>query len=101
MMDLQSLLDEIRENLRDKENRGKVADYIPELAKADIRKFGIAIATTGGEVFGSGYRTIFDPEHLQDFHTDAGSGQTWRLALESRWPRTLGVRVQLNRSAGV
>lgn len=30
---------------------GKVADYIPELAKADRRWFGIAIATTDGQVF--------------------------------------------------
>lgn len=30
---------------------GKVADYIPELARADRRWFGIAIATTEGQVF--------------------------------------------------
>ncbi len=29
-------------------DEGKVADYIPELAKADRRWFGIAIATTDG-----------------------------------------------------
>ncbi len=32
-------------------DEGKVADYIPELAKADRRWFGIAIATTDGQVF--------------------------------------------------
>ena len=30
---------------------GKVADYIPELAKAQRRWFGIAVATTDGRVF--------------------------------------------------
>lgn len=30
---------------------GKVADYIPELAKADPKWFGLAIATTDGQVF--------------------------------------------------
>lgn len=30
---------------------GKVADYIPELSKADPRKFGIAIATVDGHVY--------------------------------------------------
>jgi len=30
---------------------GKVADYIPELAKADPRRFGIAIATVDGQVY--------------------------------------------------
>jgi len=47
----------LREVLRDIHARyaavdeGKVADYIPELAKADPRWFGIAIATTDGQVF--------------------------------------------------
>jgi glutaminase len=47
----------LREILRDLHTRyapvddGRVADYIPELAKADRRWFGIAIATTDGQVF--------------------------------------------------
>src|SRR5215475_16070525 len=47
----------LREVLRDLHARyapvdeGKVADYIPELAKADRKWFGIAIATTDGQVF--------------------------------------------------
>jgi len=32
-------------------DEGKVADYIPELAKSDRKWFGIAIATTDGQVF--------------------------------------------------
>ena len=32
-------------------DEGKVADYIPELAKADRNWFGISIATAGGQVF--------------------------------------------------
>lgn len=32
-------------------NDGKVANYIPELAKADSRWFGIAIATADGQLF--------------------------------------------------
>jgi glutaminase len=47
----------LRDVLRDLHARyapldeGKVADYIPELAKADRRWFGIALATTDGQVF--------------------------------------------------
>jgi glutaminase len=47
----------LREVLRDLHARyavvdeGQVADYIPELAKADRRWFGIAIATPDGQVF--------------------------------------------------
>lgn len=50
----------LREVLRDMHARhaandsGRVADYIPELAKADSRYFGIAIATTDGQVFEMG-----------------------------------------------
>ena len=35
-------------------DQGKVADYIPELTKADPRWFGIAIATIDGDVFECG-----------------------------------------------
>lgn len=47
----------LREVLRDIHTRhasnddGKVADYIPELAKADRNWFGIVLVTTGGQVF--------------------------------------------------
>jgi glutaminase len=47
----------LREVLRELHERyaplddGKVADYIPELAKADRRWFGISIATADGQVF--------------------------------------------------
>jgi len=47
----------LRDVLRDLHARyaavdeGKVADYIPELAKADRRWFGIAVATPDGQVF--------------------------------------------------
>ncbi len=54
MQDLQLLLDSIRDDLHDTADRGKVAHYIPELAKIDVRKFGMAIATVQGEVFATG-----------------------------------------------
>ncbi|MGB7298888.1 MAG: glutaminase [Burkholderiaceae bacterium] len=51
---LQSALDEITEEIRDVADRGKVADYIPELAKIDNQRFGISIATVNGAMFSSG-----------------------------------------------
>jgi glutaminase len=54
---LRSATAPIRETLRELHGRlapvmdGKVADYIPELAKADPAWFGIAVATTDGQVF--------------------------------------------------
>ena len=38
---------------------GKVADYIPELGKADPEMFGIALATVDGEIHATG-----DDEHI-------------------------------------
>lgn len=50
---LQRLYDQFRE-LRD----GKVADYIPELAKADPEWFGISLVTTQGQSFDVGDRDV-------------------------------------------
>lgn len=50
MIDLQPLLDGIFETLRHETDRGKVADYIPELAKQNASKFGMSIATIDGQV---------------------------------------------------
>ena len=38
---------------------GKVADYIPELSKADADAFGMALATVDGETYATG-----DADHL-------------------------------------
>lgn len=51
---LQRLLDDIREHVRPAFGRGKVADYIPELAHVPPTKFGMAVATLDGEDLGSG-----------------------------------------------
>lgn len=44
---LQSILDEIAATARSSEDRGKVANYIPELANVDPDQFGIALARPG------------------------------------------------------
>ena len=50
MADLQSILDSIYTELSPRLGEGKVADYIPELAKVDPNKFGMAVATGDGNV---------------------------------------------------
>ena len=54
MLDLQPLLDDIEQAVKRAPDRGRVANYIPELAKVDDRQFGIAIATTDGRICASG-----------------------------------------------
>jgi glutaminase len=54
MMDLQALAAEVHGELDADTERGRVASYIPELAKVDPRKFGIAIATLDGRCVTAG-----------------------------------------------
>jgi glutaminase len=53
-MDLQALLDDLASESAPFAAQGKVADYIPALAAVDPARFGIALATTDGQLFGSG-----------------------------------------------
>ena len=53
-MDLQALLDDLATESAPYAAQGKVADYIPALAAVDPARFGIALATMDGQLFGSG-----------------------------------------------
>jgi glutaminase len=53
-MDLQALLDDLAAESAPFAARGKVADYIPALASVPASRFGLALATTDGGLFGSG-----------------------------------------------
>ncbi len=53
-MDLQKIVDETWNSLADQRGCGTPANYIPALATVDPNKFGIAVATAGGEVFCAG-----------------------------------------------
>ena len=46
--DLKAILDDIADRMASESERGKVADYIPELAKANLNRFGIAVVPIGG-----------------------------------------------------
>lgn len=50
MSDLQALIETLHEQYKDLDE-GHIADYIPELAKADRNWFGISIVTTDGDVY--------------------------------------------------
>ena len=54
MADLETILPEIAARMAEAPTRGRVADYIPELAKIDPAKFGIAVATVDGRVVTAG-----------------------------------------------
>ena len=54
MSDLGQLIGEVHAELSVRLGEGQVANYIPELAKVPLERFGIAVATIGGEVFTAG-----------------------------------------------
>jgi glutaminase len=52
--DYQAILERIHREIEPWRTEGRVADYIPELAKVPANSFGMAIATPAGEVFRTG-----------------------------------------------
>ena len=54
MQNIQTVIDSIYEEIKNRLGEGKVADYIPELAKIDPKQFGIAVTTVEGETFVAG-----------------------------------------------
>jgi glutaminase len=52
--DLQKLIDELLRDAASYPEKGLVADYIPELAKVDPEKLGIAVATVEGDLVKGG-----------------------------------------------
>ncbi len=51
---LQAILNDAVDRAQQSSERGQVAHYIPELAKADPRKAGIAVTLNNGETIGAG-----------------------------------------------
>ena len=47
MPDIDAIVNDIAAEMRDRADRGEVAAYIPELARVDPRKFGLAVAIDG------------------------------------------------------
>ncbi|OJF93384.1 glutaminase [Pararhizobium antarcticum] len=53
-LDLQSIIDDIHRDLTPRLGEGKVADYIPQLACVDPKRFGMAIVTVDGAIHKAG-----------------------------------------------
>jgi glutaminase len=53
-MSVQNILNDIAEAMNACTDRGKVADYIPQLAAIDPNQFGITVALPNGQVFSAG-----------------------------------------------
>ena len=53
-MDMQAILDDIAQEMAAATDRGRVADYIPELAGIDPNQFAISVCLADGREFNAG-----------------------------------------------
>ena len=51
MIDFQGVLTSINETASNEKDKGKIADYIPELAKVDVDNFGIHLIDIQQNIF--------------------------------------------------
>src|ERR1700712_1004670 len=51
---LQAMIDKVHDSLRSRTREGKVADYIPQLGKIDLDKFGLAVQMVDGQSYFAG-----------------------------------------------
>ncbi len=67
---MQHILDDIAAEMALETERGKVADYIPQLAHVDPNQFGIAVATPDGKVYSAGDAdTLFSIQSISKVFT--------------------------------
>lgn len=84
-MDYQELIDEVYHEIKSANPRGKVADYIPELASVDGDKFGIALVDLEGNIFGAGdFEEPFSIQSISKVYTLAMVARIFESKLWSR-----------------
>jgi len=67
---MQTFLNDLVNSLATEQHRGKVADYIPQLAHVDPNQFGIAVCTPSGETFTAGdANTLFSIQSISKVFT--------------------------------
>lgn len=78
MIDYKEVIDKIHADLSKTYGRGKVANYIPALAEIDPKQYGIAVATTDGELYmAGGAQTRFSIQSISKVYTLALVYQIW------------------------
>ncbi|HSI41532.1 MAG TPA: glutaminase [Xanthobacteraceae bacterium] len=70
MPDLEAVVREIAEEMRQRPDRGEVATYIPELARVDPNQFGLAVIEADGRVSAAGdCDTLFSIQSISKVFT--------------------------------
>lgn len=104
---LDKVLNDIADTMAKETRRGKVADYIPQLAKVDPARFGIAVVTNDGETFTAG--DADEPFSIQSVSKVFTLTMALGLVGDSLWKRVgrepsgnpFNSIVQLEREQGV
>ena len=81
----QKIIDQIVSELKQLENRGDVATYIPELAKADIHKFGMHLIDADGREYGGG--DAQQPFSIQSISKVLSLSQAFGIVGDKIWER--------------
>lgn len=69
-MDYQVLIEEVYEEVQQQKLQGKLADYIPELSRANPAKFGICLVDKYGKAYGAGdYQAKFSIQSISKVFT--------------------------------
>ena len=84
-MDYQSILDRVHAAVKPIIGTGKVASYIPELAKVSPVRFGIAVVDLGGKVYRTGDAEV--PFSIQSISKLFGLTLAFHLEGDSVWTR--------------
>lgn len=87
-MNYKDTIEQIYNTVKNDENKGKLANYIPELAKVDPNNFGVHISTINNNDFGFGDYT--DKFSIQSISKVLSLCLAYKIYGESIWER-LGV----------
>ena len=106
-MNLQSIVDDISGRMADETERGEIADYIPELAKADMNNFGLAVLPVGGEMATGGDADLpFSIQSISKIFTlnlalDKVGNELWRRVGREPSGNAFNSTVQLEQERGI
>jgi len=107
LTDLGAVLNEIASEMLARPDRGKVADYIPELARVDDAAFGIAVIDADGTVFAAGDADVsFSIQSISKVFTltlalGIAGDRLWRRVGREPSGNPFNSIVQLERERGV
>src|SRR5271169_3193746 len=107
MPDLDLVVKEIADEMRRRSDRGEVATYIPELARIDLKSFGLAVIDAEGNVAAGGdAETVFSIQSISKVFTltlalGMVGDRLWRRVGREPSGSPFNSIVQLERERGI